>query len=423
MRLYLVVAPMIFHRVEWIIYQSIILLWALAQGLSTSASIALGMAFIALNLYLSVRYFRHINWRKLDPLYYIMLAFFIFMCSALFFNWADNEEARRGLSKLKYFLIFLLPYPLLRSIRIPFSYWRPFFRKVLLALASSYLLATIAGLISRFSCFQINQWVASCNDRNPGMTGIMQYAYETPLILLLTIYAGFIDNKLGFSRHQRSFFKALSFIYIFGLLSSNGRGPIVSLVLMSLFIGALFWRQILNGLNIKTGFFYGAIISGLLYFSFSSVIIPLEENRIISSSASMSNDIRMNLNYLSLDAFLTRPITGWGLLHPKREISNEHSKTNNYILQDTHNTHTQVLVDGGILAFVAYLIFFMMLIWLLLKTNGLAQKILVAVWLTFLSIASFHSMLVTGTGTAVLLFLLILFSCLITTNHDQHAKS
>jgi O-antigen ligase len=280
-------------------------------------------------------------------------------------------------------------------------------KKIVLLLSTSYLIASIAGLISRFTCFQVNHWKQECNLRNPGLTGIMQYSYETPLVLIIVLFAAYLSRELIFSKNEKFYLKFSSLVMITGLMTSNGRGAIIGVLIGTLSLFFFFRKLIIQKINLASIIKFSIFTIFLTYFTLGNKYIPYGENRIISSSASESNEIRKNLNILSWEAFKQRPWIGFGLLHPKNEITNAHSIALKYTLIDTHNTHTQVLVDGGIFSFIIYLLLFIYLFFTLLKNKDEFSKTFLSIWITFFIIASVHSMLVTGTGTAVLLFILL----------------
>ncbi|MDH4468541.1 MAG: O-antigen ligase family protein [Bacteriovoracaceae bacterium] len=403
---------MTLSKLEFQILTYILYFWAFFQAIGTSPTIIASLALMVFMIFIYFRYWDKINLKSLGIEFYLILSLCITLHISLFYNWPEHNEPTRGLSKIRYFFIFLLSYPILKSLHLSTSDWKNILKKIILFLSGSYFIASIAGIISRFTCFQVNHWKYECNLRNPGLTGIMQYSYETPLVLIIVLFAAYLSKELLFTKKEKFFLKAASLFMITGLITSNGRGAIIGVLIGISSIFFFFRKTIIQKITIANVFKLSILTLLLTYFTFGNKFIPYGENRIVSSSANESNDIRKNLNILSWEAFKQRPWFGFGLLHPKNEITNAHSIALKYTLIDTHNTHTQVLVDGGIFSFIIYLLLFSYIFVTLFKNNDEFSKVLLGIWITFFIIASVHSMLITGTGTAVLLFMLLIATSL-----------
>lgn len=391
----------VLSKKEFKFFSVCLIFWSWAQGLSTSLSIVSSLIFIIFSAYMLLTKRKEIQWAKSPFLYWLFCLFSFTMLVSLIWNWTDMSQPTRGLSKLRYVLIFILAIPWLIHLNID-EMIKKLLTKVMLYLNFSYALASIAGIYAMIFCFQLNQWETGCTGRNPGMTGIMQYSFETPLIIGL----GFIlllFKKNSFSKNEIKLLIISIILMFWGLLISNSRGAIVGIFIVSFLSMFWIWKKLSRKIILIL------LLSIACSIVLTAILKPeiILNSRFVQAETSGSTSIRMTLNRLSLEAFQEKPLLGFGLLHPKTKYLGKHDETSFFILQDTHNTYTQVLVDGGIFSFIFYLVFFSVLIFKNWKSKLKELNLMNVIWICFLITSSVHSMLVTGTGTAVLLLVLL----------------
>lgn len=409
---------------KWLIY-----LWALAQGLSTTFSIGFGILLGFFGLYILIKRIVRkggstLHWRhwRFQPLGWKVFALFcLFLFISLLLNWSEHPLASRALSKMKYLLIPLVLVPALTPSLIHFSlksWWKNLAINALVILSISYALASIAGLVAIWGCFQINLWKAECTLRNPGMTGIMQFAFETPLILAFALQVRWRERDLLLS-WQKKMLTSCCLLMLTSLLVSNSRAAFLGLGVGILFLGWQYlptlqgqWKRALQALMVLT--VAGGICVLLLKGLEQTGKLPVmwQQQRLFSDEGSESTNIRMQLNLLSLQAFQARPWFGYGLLHPKTEYRGASIHNPNFTLENTHNTYTQILVDGGVFTFFCYLWLMGLLCWWAYWAKSWPLKYCLVPWLIYLVTSFVHSMFVTGTGTGVLLMLLLSYTLL-----------
>lgn len=390
-----------FNTREFKIFSIMLFAWAIVQGLSTSLSIIISLVVMAFSAYMLISKKQMISWGRLPLLYWIFFAFTLSMFASLVWNWTDMIQPTRGLSKMRYLLVYILAIPWIINLELN-DLIKKTVLKSILYLNLSYALASIIGMYAMFFCFQLNQLSSVCAARNPGMTGIMQFAFETPLVVCTGLIVLIFKRHLLSKNEIYILIIALA-LMTWGLLISNSRGGILGLFIVGFLAIVFSWKKI----SLKT---IGILLSILIVIvAVTAIIRPdiILNSRFVQRQTSESTNVRMELNRMSLNAFKERPLFGWGLLHPKSKFIGHNDDDSFFTLQDTHNTFTQVLVDGGMIGFGLYFIFFITLFYRNWKSKFHEAKMMNVLWCAFLITSAVHSMLVTGTGTAVILLMLL----------------
>jgi O-antigen ligase len=330
-------------------------------------------------------------------MYRYFLLFSFFMTLTLILNWGLHPEPTKGLSKLRYLLIPILGYPYIKN-RFKLSQDQLF--KIIMVLMAMYNVAGIYGYAKMRYC----DLTSLCSkttylNRNGALTGIMQFGYEVPMIIMLGIYGIHLAEN---NKKQKNIMVFLTTTLTILLLLCNTRGGLVGFII-SLGYYLFSHRKIV-------AMYYSKFKYYLFILCLALIPTWLANSRLLSEINLESDKIRMTLNTLSIQAFLEHPFIGYGLLHPKEQFYGYFLNGTKFILYNTHNTYTQILVDGGIFSFALYVLFFRSALLKLLKKHNPISIILLSTWFGYLVSSAVHSMFITGTTTGIILMGLVMLT-------------
>ena len=329
-----------------------------------------------------------------------MLLLFIF--SILFSNVMNLEghsDPIRGFKKIRYLVVcFLNVYTLDHLIRTIGSKGKA----KLLAdlLIYGFTAGTLYAYISFFAKYDFIKMVPEdLGGRVTGITGIMQYGYETPIVVFFCLSAGFYlknKEKIG-----------LGFLNALGVLFSGTRGGILSLIGGTPVFVFCYFRKFL-----KAFVFSASAAAAAVLIVVAAMDVDLEK---ISGERNLSNLLRLKAAQLSLTAFADSPVYGHGLLNQKEQYPVTVFYRGEFVtpyggLQICESTYLQVLVDTGAIGFVLYLLFLFFWVKELLQRKDSMTRLLLPSVFAFIVSSLVHTMFITGTTTAVLISFLYNFS-------------
>ena len=91
----------------------------------------------------------------------------------------------------------------------------------------------------------------------------MQYGYETPLVLILVLFAAYLSKELIFSSKEKLFLKISGFFMITGLITSNGRGAIIGVAVGVFTLFFFFYKVIIGKIS----------VSKIMQFSIMTIVL------------------------------------------------------------------------------------------------------------------------------------------------------
>jgi len=278
------------------------------------------------------------------------LLLMLFILSILFsnlMNLAVHSDPFTGFKKTRYLIVcFLNVYTLDHLIKTIGSKKQ---KAKLLAdlMIYGFTVGTIYAYISYFAKYDFIKMVPEdLGGRVTGITGIMEYGYQTPIVVLFCLSVGFYfssKEKIG-----------LGIINALGVIFSGTRGGIVSL------IGGLPLWVYYHFRRFFTGFLIGAAaVTAAVIICFVALDVDLER---LSGKRNLSNLLRLKAAELSFVAFKDSPFYGHGLLSQKEQYPVTVFFDGKYVtpyggLQICESTYLQILVDVGAAGLVLYLVF------------------------------------------------------------------
>ncbi len=371
----------------------------------TFESVALGfhLLFFFPSTYFSYKAIRskqHLNWSK------SMIFCLLFIIAALIGlivhreNYVDYYSEAK---KIRYLIIGLLGVFSLKYLSRQYLDEKKI--KVLIGLFFlGGLVATIIGKLSIWFDYDIIRLAPrDFLNRMHGITGIMNYGYETPIMCMVGFSLLLYYRK--YSAYIPLVIVSISTLAMsYGVLTSNTRGGVIC------FVGAL---PFIAYYKSKKAFIslFACSVALVFYFIYGSIYFTRSDSRMFETIRSESNLIRIALHKQSFQAFQDNPIFGHGLMSNKTypiiiPTQDGSEKKMFDIMRDSHSTFWQVLADGGIV--LGILFFGWMLFWFIeiLGLNEMLATVLLSSFVSFQIGNLVHTMLVSGTTTAILIMTL-----------------
>lgn len=235
--------------------------------------------------------------------------------------------------------------------------------------------------------------------RVTGITGIMNYGYETPIIVFFCLAVGFYfrkKEKIG-----------LGLVNAFGVIFSGTRGGILSLIGGLPFLIFYHFKRFF-----KAFILLGVSVVVLIIIAVISMDVDLGK---LPGKRNLSDMVRLKAAELSLVAFTDSPIYGHGLLNQKNQYPVTVFFKGKHVtpyggLQICENTYLQVLVDMGSIGILLYLAFLFYWVKELFQRKDVMTYLLLPSVFAFIISSLVHTMFITGTTTAVLISYLYNFS-------------
>ncbi len=363
---------------------------------STETSVSIGGAsFLLFTLSGIALLAKRGYWReiKLSLSSFFLLLVIATLILGVLVNFSEMKDPMRSFSKIRYLVFGFISVYTLRSLALHFLDERKV-KKVLYALFAAVFLATFYSfLVSYITHYDFIRSIPKPYDgRLHGLTGVMSYGYEMPIIMLFLW--GLLLNKANvkFSLNK----KLLLFICLFGtagILLSGTKGSVVSFIL-----GLPFLFYFKNQRLFKV-FLIGSSI--LIFLAILGMKFYLKDDPRLKIN-NMSNRIRVAKIYSSVKAFKDRPIFGHGLLSWKGQYPTLSPRgIDDDPLYDTHNTYLQVLVDAGIVGMIPFMLFLFYWGKELLMRSDIIGYAGFASFIAFVVQCCFHTQFVSGVNTAM----------------------
>lgn len=383
-------------------FHTILLLMVFSLGTSTSGSAIFSTLLGLYSIYFLSRYKL---WKDVFkyPGQIWMMAFLVIGYISLMLNPDLITDPNKSFRKFRYIIFGLISVPVFEYY---FKNKLLNFKKIFYTLLFSYLLATIIGNISRAIDYEVLRFQPrDHNGRMPGITGIMQYGYETPWAALIGL--SFFFTKDFFKGVNWKLLLGIGVVLCVGILTSNTRGGILGLA-----AGIPFLFYVNNRKLFKRGIIAGVIFV-VIFVGISLSGIAGKKSQVFQGLKGSSNMERAELQLQSWNIFKRKPWLGHGFYSYKAVDPKEtmfHKKDKKYAVMDTHNTWFQVLTDMGLLGFIPFCIFIFYWFKNIMNTPPQMLTLLLPCFITFMVTSLVHTMLLTGTGTAAFLMLLYNFS-------------
>jgi O-antigen ligase len=395
------------QTIIWSKYFNLILV-LISLSLATSTSLS-GFFNAIFGIYCLAYLYKFKLWNKLfsekSQLFLFLFLVVAHISHALYMH--EMPRPMRGLSKLRYLWIGWLSIPVMRDL-----YLKKLinFRNILIALIGSYTFATVIGTITRLTGFEVFRFrYGNEHGRMPGITGIFQYAYESPWVIFMTIAALLKSNI--FSTKEKNVLWLATVANILGVMLGGNRGGVVAMV-----TGTPFLFYVYNKKLFKITLIIGTI------FTLITAYIFLGSKFSNWREQSISNHHRMELYHQSIYLIKDRPILGSGPYHVrnlgptpfKYHPTISRNEKNEFISGDVHSTYLQVIVDMGIVGGLLYILFLISWSNNIIRSQQIFTMALLPSCIAYLSTSFFHSMFLTGTTTALLIMLMYSFSTIST---------
>ena len=265
-----------------------------------------------------------------------------------------------------------------------------------------FTISTIYAYVSFYFKYDFIKMVPeNLGNRVTGITGIMNYGYETPIVAFLCLTAGFYfyeKEKIG-----------LGLLNALGVLFSGVRGGVLALM------GGL---PFLVYYHFKKYFKVFVVFCIACAFTFTFIMVTKRINPLMIAGQRHDSPIstltRLKLHEIGFMALKDRPILGHGLLNHKDQYpfivryKGQDVKYGGLLICES--TYLQVLVDMGLVGFILYLAFLFFWVKELIQRKDVMTYLLVPSVFAFLISSFVHTMFVSGTTTAALLGWLYNFS-------------
>jgi len=346
----------------------------------------------------------HLSWKIL-----FLFTTILSITSFIYFLMPEKTINIADLKKLRYLIFGLLLIPFINMQFLGFLS-----RKKLALLLNltfgSLALSAIVGLIGRMINFDIPRWTPhNFEGRLSGFTGSMQFGYESPLFVLMSMVL-FLNRKILFEKFKLN----LHFVFIctlpilLALITSNTRGGIIALLGALPFIFIQLKPKLFKMFLIISPTLLGLIVLLSFFTSQESSSI-----RLLSTSKSESNVIRLAVWKKTLESdFPKAPIFGNGLLAAKTvtfELRHK-EKILNASTRISESTLFQLIADTGIVGTLLFISFIISWFVESYKRQDIIGQISMPVIVAFSTGGLVHSMFITGTTTAVILLSFYLIS-------------
>ncbi len=319
------------------------------------------------------------------------------LAASVFINWGEMSEPIRAFKKMRYLVLGLFCIQIFRALCLHYLNSKTI-KLIINTLCASVIIATLYS-------FGINIWEYDFirgiekvyTGRMHGMTGIMSYGYEMPIIMLF-LWGIYLNRKVIQINLNFKFVLFACIVGTLGIFSSGTRGGVLSFVISFPFLFFFINKKIFKKI---------ALVSFLLIFSaLVTIKFGLINTRLTMKSNNISNRIRISKIYASFEAFKDKPLWGHGLLSEKSDykILSPRGVIEDS-LYDTHNTYLQVLTDAGLVGFIFFALF--MFYWAkeLFQRNDIMTHLFFSSFLCFSIENLFHTQFVSGVNTALNLVL------------------
>lgn len=369
---------------------------AITIPISTSGAI-IGQLLLGIpSIYFLILFFKENNFkdinRSLWPL--LVLAFSLTLSTIL--NLDINKYPPDSYSKIRYLYLACLGY---------FSFFhlvrKEDTQQLLARLIHIFYIVLMIEIIVSYICVWIDYdiWRFKPRDyrgRVGGSKGYMQFGYETPMLAIIALSLRLNIDKLKIKLNKNIMTMA-AIVVPLGAFFSQTRGGMLGLLAGLPFL-LYFYRKKYGQVAFIAGFLFAA----LMVFAWMSGGIP-QLGRLFSKFNNTSNNERMIVYKESIKAAKQRPWFGVGVYNEVPDSKVYFGESANP-LNDTHSTILQFLVSGGIIGFLLYHLF----LFLWLKESSL--WIVLPFMVTYYVSSLVHSMFITGTSTAVIIFLFYLIT-------------
>ena len=334
-------------------------------------------------------------YKRKSQLFLLLFIFSIIFSNLI--NLDTHSDPIRGFKKIRYLLVcFFNLYTLDHLIKTIGT------RKKAKLLANlliyGFTVSTIYAYVSFYAKYDfIKNVPEDIGNRVTGITGIMNYGYEAPLVALFCLSIGFYcssKEKLGLG-----LFNAL------GVLFSGTRGGVISVIAGLPLLVWCHFRRFFKPFVIVLA---AALISAITAILF----MDADFGRFSKGDASVQE--RLTKIEWSIVAFGDSPIYGHGLLSEKKQypvitqLENETLDAGGLYICE--NTYLQVLVDMGLIGFGLYIAFMFFWIKETAQRNDVMTYLLLPSVIAFSVSSLVHTMFISGTTTAVLICFLYNFS-------------
>jgi len=279
----------------------------------------------------------------------------------------------------------------------------------------SILIGGLVSLVAIFQYYGLFQGIFSYfPTRPPSTIGNPIFLGIYLLMLFFPTITLFIKEK---SRNYKYFYAGSILLFLYAILISGSRAAYLGLTIGGIYF-LLFNPKKLRALKI-TAITLMIIAGGIIYYANANTHFPsfLENNKLFQSVQPRLSvkffleDERFPAWKIGFNAFLEKPILGWGLENYAVGFNKNYdpSLVQNKWWDKAHNTFLEIANTAGAPALILYLLLFVVLFWQLsrsdverlritdfenLKKHGIKSTLIAYLVANFFSIDSFSSYLI-----------------------------